>query len=95
VGAGETGLIEAARRPAEWVIGRSPAQPGSGPTLAAAEPCAIVALATKRRWSAPAACSCARGCRGATVLFLPVDSEHNALFQAMSGSRRQACGASS
>src|SRR5215472_9859285 len=60
VAAGESGLMEAAERPAEWVIGAITGAAGLKPTLAAA---------------------------GATVL--PVDSEHNALFQAMSGSRRE------
>src|SRR6516164_4768428 len=59
--AGESGLIEAAERPAEWVIG---AITGAGGLF-------------MRRAAAS----------GATVL--PVDSEHNALFQAMSGSRRE------
>jgi 1-deoxy-D-xylulose-5-phosphate reductoisomerase len=87
-GAGEAGLVEAAERPADWVIGAITGAAGLKPTLAAVERGAIVALANKE------ALVCAGGlfmrraaASGATVL--PVDSEHNALFQAMSGSRRQ------
>jgi 1-deoxy-D-xylulose-5-phosphate reductoisomerase len=87
-GAGEAALIEAAQRPADWVIGAITGAAGLRPTLAAAERGAIVALANKE------CLVCAGGlfmrraaASGATVL--PVDSEHNALFQAMSGSRRE------
>src|SRR5215470_13654135 len=86
-GAGESALIEAAARPAEWVIGAITGAAGLKPTLTAAERGAIVAIANKE------CLVCAGGlfmrrakAAGATVL--PVDSEHNALFQAMSGSRR-------
>jgi 1-deoxy-D-xylulose-5-phosphate reductoisomerase len=87
-GAGETALVEAAQRPADWVIGAITGAAGLKPTLAAIERGAIVALANKE------ALVCAGGlfmrraaAAGATVL--PVDSEHNALFQAMRGSRRE------
>ncbi len=87
-GAGETALIEAGERPAEWVIGAITGAAGLKPTLAAAERGALVALANKE------CLVCAGGlfmrraaAAGATVL--PVDSEHNALFQAMAGSRRE------
>jgi 1-deoxy-D-xylulose-5-phosphate reductoisomerase len=86
--AGEEALIEAAQRPADWVIGAITGAAGLKPTLAAAERGAIVALANKE------CLVCAGGlfmrraaAAGATVL--PVDSEHNALFQAMSGARRE------
>ena len=86
--AGEGALIEAAQRPAQWVIGAITGAAGLKPTLAAAERGAIVALANKE------CLVCAGGlfmrraaAAGATVL--PVDSEHNALFQAMSGARRE------
>src|SRR5215475_13795625 len=46
-GAGESALIEAAQRPAEWVIGAITGAAGLKPTLAAAERGAIVALANK------------------------------------------------
>src|SRR5882672_4204093 len=47
VGAGESGLIEAAERPAEWVLGAITGAAGLKPTLAAADRGAIVALANK------------------------------------------------
>jgi 1-deoxy-D-xylulose-5-phosphate reductoisomerase len=87
-GAGDSAIIEAAQRPAEWVIGAITGAAGLKPTLAAAERGAIIALANKE------SLVCAGGmfmrcaaAAGATIL--PVDSEHNALFQAMRGSRRQ------
>ena len=84
VAAGESGLMEAAERPAEWVIGAA----GLKPTLAAAERGAIVALANKETLVCAGGLFMRRAAAaGATVL--PVDSEHNALFQAMSGSRRE------
>ncbi len=86
--AGESGLIEAAERPAEWVIGAITGAAGLKPTLAAADRGAIVALANKETLVCAGALFMRRAAAaGATVL--PVDSEHNALFQAMSGSRRQ------
>src|SRR2546421_2539344 len=86
--AGESGLMEAAQRPAEWVIGAITGAAGLKPTLAAAERGAIVALANKETLVCAGALFMRRAAAaGATVL--PVDSEHNALFQAMSGSRRE------
>jgi len=86
--AGEEAVIEAAQRPSQWVIGAITGAAGLKPTLAAVERGAIVALANKE------SLVCAGGlfmrcaaAAGATVL--PVDSEHNALYQAMSGSRRE------
>src|SRR5499425_2693853 len=88
VAAGESGLMEAAERPAEWVIGAITGAAGLKPTLAAAERGAIVALANKETLVCAGALFMRRAAAaGATVL--PVDSEHNALFQAMSGSRRE------
>jgi 1-deoxy-D-xylulose-5-phosphate reductoisomerase len=87
-GAGESALVEAAERPADLVIGAITGAAGLKPTLAAAERGTTVALANKE------CLVCAGGLfmrrakeAGATVL--PVDSEHNALFQAMAGSRRE------
>src|SRR5437016_581629 len=70
------------------VLGAVPGAAGLKPTMAAAERGVIIALANKE------CLVCAGGlfmrraaAAGATVL--PVDSEHNALFQAMSAGRRQ------
>ncbi len=87
-GAGESAVIEAARRPAQWVMAAITGAAGLKPTLAAAERGAMVGLANKE------CLVCAGGVfmrsaakSGATVL--PVDSEHNALFQAMGAGRRE------
>jgi 1-deoxy-D-xylulose-5-phosphate reductoisomerase len=87
-GAGESALVEAAQHPADWVIGAITGAAGLKPTLAAVERGAIVALANKE------CLVCAGGlfmrraaASGATIL--PVDSEHNALFQAMTAGRRE------
>ncbi len=88
VGAGDSALVEAAERPAEWVIGAITGAAGLKPTLAAVERGAIVALANKETLVCAGGLFMRRAAAsGATVL--PVDSEHNALFQAMSGSRRE------
>src|SRR5499426_2146010 len=86
--AGESALIEAAQRPAQWVIGAITGAAGLRPTLAAAERGAIVALANKETLVCAGGLFMRRAAEsGATVL--PVDSEHNALFQAMSAGRRK------
>ena len=70
------------------MIGAITGAAGLKPTLAAAERGAIVALANKETLVCAGALFMRRAAAsGATVL--PVDSEHNALFQAMSGSRRE------
>src|SRR6266540_2625137 len=87
-GAGESAVVEAALRPADWVMGAITGAAGLRPTLAAAERGAIVALANKETLVCAGSLFMRRAAAaGATVL--PVDSEHNALFQAMSGSRRE------
>jgi 1-deoxy-D-xylulose-5-phosphate reductoisomerase len=87
-GAGDSALAEAACRPAQWVIGAITGAAGLKPTLAAAERGAIVALANKETLVCAGELFMRRAAAsGATIL--PVDSEHNALFQAMSGSRRE------
>jgi 1-deoxy-D-xylulose-5-phosphate reductoisomerase len=86
--AGEGALVEAAQRPAQWVIGAITGAAGLRPSLAAAERGAIVALANKETLVCAGSLFMRRAAQaGATVL--PVDSEHNALFQAMSAGRRE------
>ena len=88
IGAGENAVIEAAQRAAEWVIAAITGAAGLKSTLAAAERGAIVALANKETLVCAGGLFMRRAAAsGATVL--PVDSEHNALFQAMRGSRRE------
>ena len=88
IGAGESAVIEAAQRPADWVMAAITGAASLKPTLAAAERGAIVALANKETLvcAGDLFMRCAAA-SGATIL--PVDSEHNALFQAMRGSRRE------
>jgi 1-deoxy-D-xylulose-5-phosphate reductoisomerase len=87
-GSGESGLIEAAQRPAEWVMAAISGASGLKPTVAAADRGAIVALANKECLVCAGAMLMRRAAAaGATVL--PVDSEHNALFQALSAGRRE------
>jgi 1-deoxy-D-xylulose-5-phosphate reductoisomerase len=87
-GAGETAIIEAAQRPADWVMAAITGAAGLKSTLAAAERGTTVALANKECLVCAGALFMRKAAQaGATVL--PVDSEHNALFQAMSGDRRE------
>jgi 1-deoxy-D-xylulose-5-phosphate reductoisomerase len=86
--AGEGALIEAAQRPAQWVIGAITGAAGLRPTLAAAERGGIVALANKECLVCAGGLFMRRAAAAGTTV-LPVDSEHNALFQAMAGGRRE------
>ena len=86
-GAGAAALVEAAQRPAEWVMAAITGAASLEPTLAAAERGATVALANKECLVCAGALFMRRAAAaGATVL--PVDSEHNAIFQALSAGRR-------
>ncbi len=86
--AGEAALLEAAQRPAEWVMAAISGSTGLKPTLIAAERGATVALANKECLVCAGALFMRRAASaGATIL--PVDSEHNAVFQALSAGRRE------
>lgn len=84
---GPEALVEAASRHADWVMAAIVGAAGLAPTLAALAPGRVVALANKECLvcSGDLFMSRARDI-GATVL--PVDSEHNALFQALDESHR-------
>ena len=85
---GSDAVAEAARRPAEWVIGAITGTAGLEPSLAAIERGATLALANKESLVCAGKLVMRRAKQtGATVL--PVDSEHNALFQAMTAGRRE------
>jgi 1-deoxy-D-xylulose-5-phosphate reductoisomerase len=87
-GAGPTALAEAAQRPAEWVMAAITGAAGLTPTLAAVERGATVALANKECLVCAGSLFMNRAAAtGATVL--PVDSEHNAIFQALGAGRRE------
>jgi 1-deoxy-D-xylulose-5-phosphate reductoisomerase len=87
-GAGEGALLEAAQRPADWVMAAISGAIGLKPTLAAIERGATVALANKECLVCAGSLFMRRAASsGATVL--PVDSEHNAVFQALGAGPRQ------
>jgi 1-deoxy-D-xylulose-5-phosphate reductoisomerase len=82
VASGPEALIEAARRPAEWVMAAIVGAAGLPPTLAAAARGATVALANKECLvSAGPLFLKAIAAGGATLI--PVDSEHSAIFQVL------------
>ena len=85
--AGEDALVEAAQRPADWVMAAISGAAGLKPTLAAIERGATVALANKECLVCAGNLFMRRAAStGATVL--PVDSEHNAVFQALGAGNR-------
>jgi 1-deoxy-D-xylulose-5-phosphate reductoisomerase len=89
VAAGQDAVIEAAGRPADWVMAGIVGAAGLEPTLAAVRQGTVVALANKE-------CLVCTGSlmleevqtSGATLL--PVDSEHNAIFQVFDFDRPEA-----
>jgi len=86
--AGEVALIEAASGDCDLVIAAIVGCAGLRSTMAAVEAGKTVALANKEALvTAGALMTDAALTSGATLL--PVDSEHNAIFQCLAGSRRQ------
>jgi 1-deoxy-D-xylulose-5-phosphate reductoisomerase len=86
--AGPKAVVEAAQRPADWVMAAITGATSLKPTLAAAERGATVALANKECLVCAGALFMRRAAAaGAKVL--PVDSEHNAIFQALGAGRRE------
>lgn len=82
--AGQAALIEAAEAPSDWVMGSIVGAAGLAPTLAAIRRGAIVALANKECLVCAGELVMAEVEKhGATLL--PVDSEHNAIFQVFDG----------
>ena len=88
VAAGPEALIEAALRPADWVMAGIVGAAGLAPTLAAARRGAIIALANKETLVCAGSLMTAEIARSGATL-LPVDSEHNAIFQVFETDRRQ------
>ena len=87
-GCGPQSLIEAAQRPAEWVMAGIVGAAGLAPTLAAIRRGVIIALANKE----------VLVCAGTLVMdevaqhgatLLPVDSEHNAIWQCFDRNRAE------
>ena len=82
VAAGDAALLDAASRPADWVMAAIVGAAGLAPTLAAAQTGATIALANKECLvSAGGLFLGAAGKAGAPVI--PVDSEHSAIFQCL------------
>lgn len=87
LGAGAAALEEAGARPADWVMSAIVGAAGLRPTMEAVRRGAMVALANKECLicAGPLFIAAAKQ-YGATLL--PVDSEHNAIFQALSHPER-------
>jgi 1-deoxy-D-xylulose-5-phosphate reductoisomerase len=84
IACGEEAMIAAARRPADLVVSAIVGAVGLAPTYAAIEEGRTIALANKETLvcaGTPVTRAAAR--YGATLL--PLDSEHNAIFQALGG----------
>ena len=82
--AGEAAVIEAAQRPCDLVVAAIVGIAGLKPTFAALQSARTIALANKECMvSAGTAFMAEVAARG--VELLPMDSEHNAIFQALNG----------
>lgn len=87
VSAGAAALVEAAQRPSELVVAAIVGAAGLPPTLAAIEAGIPVALANKEALVCAGNLMTAAAARtGATLL--PIDSEHNAIFQVLEARER-------
>lgn len=89
VAAGRSGLTEAAKRDAGWVMAAIVGNAGLGPTLAAARRGADIALANKECLVSAGSLFIDAVAEGGGRL-LPVDSEHNAIFQVLENDQRHA-----
>lgn len=87
-GAGPSAVLDAARRPADIVVAAISGIAGLVPTVAAFGAGRRVAVANKECLVAAGAFFMAEAARTGTTL-LPMDSEHNAIFQALSAARRE------
>jgi 1-deoxy-D-xylulose-5-phosphate reductoisomerase len=88
IAAGEDAIIDAASGDSEFVIAAIVGCAGLRPVMAAVEAGKTVALANKEALvTAGALMTDAAKASGATLL--PIDSEHNAIFQCLAGSRKE------
>jgi 1-deoxy-D-xylulose-5-phosphate reductoisomerase len=83
---GPTGLVEAATGDADWVMAAIVGCAGLLPTMAAIEAGKTVALANKEALVTAGSIMTDAAARSGSTL-LPVDSEHNAIFQCLAGNR--------
>ncbi len=81
---GPIALVEAAARPVDLTLAAIVGCAGLAPTMAAIEQGRVVALANKEALVSAGEVMTAAVARHGTTL-LPVDSEHNAIFQCLSG----------
>ena len=86
--AGEAALIEAATGEAELVMAAIVGCAGLKPAMAAVDAGRTVALANKEALVTAGALMTGAAARSGATL-LPVDSEHNAIFQCLAGSNRE------
>ncbi len=84
--AGQAAVTEAAARPSDWVMAAIVGAAGLAPTMAAVRRGAIVALANKETLVCAGPLMTTEVMRSQATL-LPVDSEHNAIFQVLDAQR--------
>jgi 1-deoxy-D-xylulose-5-phosphate reductoisomerase len=84
--AGPEAVIEAATRPADWVMAAIVGAAGLAPTLAAIRRGATIGLANKETLVCAGALVTAEVARSGATL-IPVDSEHSAIFQVFEPAR--------
>ncbi len=84
IAAGPEAIVDAARRPVNWTMASIVGCAGLAATMAALEGGSTVALANKESLVSAGALMTGAA-RASGALLLPVDSEHNAIFQCLSG----------
>ena len=89
VAAGRAAVIEAAARPAEWVMSAIVGAAGLEPTLAAIKRGAVIGLANKETLVSAGAVVMREVTRCNAVM-VPVDSEHSAIFQCLEQNNAEA-----
>ena len=89
VGAGPDALVEAAEHPADWIMAAIVGAAGLAPTLAAIRRGGIIAFANKECLVCAGPLMMREVTKSGATL-LPVDSEHNAIFQVFDFDRRDA-----
>jgi 1-deoxy-D-xylulose-5-phosphate reductoisomerase len=87
VSAGPQAVVEAAERPADWVMAAIVGAAGLAPTLAAVRRGAVVGLANKECLVCAGSLMMAEVEKNGATL-LPVDSEHSAIFQVFERDQR-------
>jgi 1-deoxy-D-xylulose-5-phosphate reductoisomerase len=89
VAAGASGVLEAARRPADWTMAAILGAAGLAPALAVVERGGTLALANKESLVCAGDVLMAAARRSGAMI-LPVDSEHSAIFQVLDNRQRGA-----